>query len=107
MAIVNVSPGVTTPEPVICTRARPSGVWIAVVLAVGCIGDELVSKIKERTVGLRTGDGTRGCDMGPLVTGQAQERVSGYIDAGEAAGAELDVDPAAELAIAALTAVRA
>ena len=34
------------------------------VLAVGDIGDELVAKIKERTVGLRTGDGTRGCDMG-------------------------------------------
>ena len=61
---------------------------ISAVLAVGDIGDELVSKIKERTVGLRTGDGTRGCDMGPLVTAQAQERVSGYIDAGEAAGAE-------------------
>jgi malonate-semialdehyde dehydrogenase (acetylating) / methylmalonate-semialdehyde dehydrogenase len=65
---------------------------ISAVLAVGDIGDELVSKIKERTVGLRTGDGTRGCDMGPLVTAQAQERVSGYIDAGEAAGAELVVD---------------
>jgi malonate-semialdehyde dehydrogenase (acetylating) / methylmalonate-semialdehyde dehydrogenase len=65
---------------------------ISAVLAVGDIGDELVAKIKERTVGLRTGDGTRGCDMGPLVTAQAQERVSGYIDAGEAAGAELVVD---------------
>jgi malonate-semialdehyde dehydrogenase (acetylating) / methylmalonate-semialdehyde dehydrogenase len=65
---------------------------ISVVLAVGDIGDELVAKIKERTVGLRTGDGTRGCDMGPLVTAQAQERVSGYIDAGEAAGATLVVD---------------
>jgi malonate-semialdehyde dehydrogenase (acetylating)/methylmalonate-semialdehyde dehydrogenase len=65
---------------------------ISVVLAVGDVGDELVSKIKERTVGLRTGDGTRGCDMGPLVTAQAQERVSGYIDAGEEAGATLVVD---------------
>jgi malonate-semialdehyde dehydrogenase (acetylating) / methylmalonate-semialdehyde dehydrogenase len=65
---------------------------ISAVLAVGDIGDELVDKIKQRTVGLRTGDGTRGCDMGPLVTAQAQERVSGYIDAGEAAGATLVVD---------------
>jgi malonate-semialdehyde dehydrogenase (acetylating)/methylmalonate-semialdehyde dehydrogenase len=65
---------------------------ISAVLAVGNIGDELVAKIKERTVGLRTGDGTRGCDMGPLVTAQAQERVSGYIDAGEEAGATLVVD---------------
>jgi malonate-semialdehyde dehydrogenase (acetylating)/methylmalonate-semialdehyde dehydrogenase len=30
--------------------------------------------------------------MGPLVTAAAQERVSGYIDAGEAAGATLVVD---------------
>ena len=65
---------------------------ISAVLAVGGVGDELVAKIKERTVGLRTGDGTRGCDMGPLVTAASQQRVSGYIDAGEAAGAELVVD---------------
>ena len=65
---------------------------ISAVLAVGDIADELVEKIKERTVGLRTGDGTRGCDMGPLVTAQARDRVSGYIDAGEGAGATVVVD---------------
>ena len=65
---------------------------ISAVLAVGDIADTLVEKIKERTVGLRTGDGTRGCDMGPLVTSASQERVSGYIDAGEAAGATVVVD---------------
>ena len=65
---------------------------ISAVLAVGTIGDQLVDKIAERARSLRTGDGTRGCDMGPLVTAQAKERVSGYIDAGEAAGATLVVD---------------
>ena len=65
---------------------------ISAVLAVGPIADELVEKIKERTVGLRTGDGTRGCDMGPLVTAVARDRVAGYVDAGEAAGATLVVD---------------
>ena len=30
--------------------------------------------------------------MGPLVTAQAQQRISGYIDAGAAAGATLVVD---------------
>jgi malonate-semialdehyde dehydrogenase (acetylating)/methylmalonate-semialdehyde dehydrogenase len=65
---------------------------ISAVLAVGDIGDQLVAKIRERAMSLRTGDGTRGCDMGPLVTSQAKERVSGYIDAGEAAGATLVVD---------------
>jgi malonate-semialdehyde dehydrogenase (acetylating)/methylmalonate-semialdehyde dehydrogenase len=65
---------------------------ISAVLAVGEIADTLVDKIRERAVRLRTGDGRRGCDMGPLVTSAAQERVSGYIDAGEAAGATLVVD---------------
>ena len=65
---------------------------ISAVVAVGEIGDELVEKIRERTVGLRTGDGTRDCDMGPLVTAEARDRVSGYIDAGEAAGATVVVD---------------
>jgi malonate-semialdehyde dehydrogenase (acetylating) / methylmalonate-semialdehyde dehydrogenase len=65
---------------------------ISAVVAVGDIADDLVDKIRERTVSLRTGDGTRGCDMGPLVTAEARDRVSGYIDAGEADGAELVVD---------------
>jgi malonate-semialdehyde dehydrogenase (acetylating) / methylmalonate-semialdehyde dehydrogenase len=65
---------------------------ISALVAVGNIADELVEKIKERAVALRTGDGRRGCDMGPLVTSAAQERVSGYIDAGEQAGATLVVD---------------
>ncbi len=65
---------------------------ISAVLAVGEIADELVEKIRERTVTLRTGDGTRGCDMGPLVTAQARDRVAGFIDAGEADGATLVVD---------------
>src|SRR4029450_14051649 len=65
---------------------------ISVLLAVGDIGDAPIAKIKERALGLRTGDGTRGCDMGPIVTAQAQRRISGYIDAGEAAGATLVVD---------------
>ena len=65
---------------------------ISAVVAVGEVGDELVEKIRERTVGLRTGDGTRESDMGPLVTAEARDRVSSYIDAGEAAGATVVVD---------------
>ena len=65
---------------------------ISACIAVGEIADELVEKIRERAVKLRTGDGTRGCDMGPLVTAASRDRVSGYIDAGEAAGATLVVD---------------
>ncbi|MDD7965291.1 CoA-acylating methylmalonate-semialdehyde dehydrogenase [Actinomycetospora lemnae] len=65
---------------------------ISAVVAVGSCGDALVEKIAERARGLRTGDGRRGCDMGPLVTAAARDRVSGYVDAGEAAGASLVVD---------------
>ena len=65
---------------------------ISAVLAVGPIADELVDKIKQRTVGLRTGDGRRGSDMGPLVTAVARDRVASYVDAGEEAGATLVVD---------------
>ncbi|HEX2175107.1 MAG TPA: CoA-acylating methylmalonate-semialdehyde dehydrogenase [Nocardioidaceae bacterium] len=65
---------------------------ISVVVAVGGVADGLVGRIKDRALALRTGDGRRGCDMGPLVTAQARDRVSGYVDAGEAAGAELVVD---------------
>lgn len=65
---------------------------ISALVAVGGIGDTLVDKIRERTEALRTGDGTRGCDMGPLVTAAAQERVTSYVEAGEAAGAKVVVD---------------
>jgi malonate-semialdehyde dehydrogenase (acetylating)/methylmalonate-semialdehyde dehydrogenase len=65
---------------------------ISAVVAVGSIADDLVERIAERTVSLRTGDGRRGCDMGPLVTAAARDRVTGYVDAGEAAGAKLVVD---------------
>jgi malonate-semialdehyde dehydrogenase (acetylating)/methylmalonate-semialdehyde dehydrogenase len=65
---------------------------ISVVLAVGSIADDLVARIAERAVGLRTGDGHRASDMGPLVTAVARDRVTGCIDAGETAGATLDVD---------------
>ena len=48
---------------------------ISVVLAVDPIGDELVSKIAAKMPQLRTGDGRRGCDMGPLVTSQHRDKV--------------------------------
>ena len=41
---------------------------------------------------LVTGDGTRGCDMGPLVTAQHRDKVTSYLDAGVEAGATLVVD---------------
>jgi malonate-semialdehyde dehydrogenase (acetylating)/methylmalonate-semialdehyde dehydrogenase len=65
---------------------------ISVVLAVDPIGDELVAKIKERMGSLKTGDGRRNTDMGPLVTKVHRDKVASYVDAGEAAGATLVAD---------------
>ena len=65
---------------------------ISAVVAVGSIADELIEKITQRMGGLRTGDGRRNTDMGPLVTGAHRDRVVGYVAAGLDAGAELVVD---------------
>ncbi|MFD0364390.1 CoA-acylating methylmalonate-semialdehyde dehydrogenase [Nocardia sp. GCM10030253] len=65
---------------------------ISVVLAVGTVGDELVAKIAERAKTIKTGDGTRNTDMGPLVTREHRDRVATYIDAGESAGATVVLD---------------
>ena len=65
---------------------------ISAVVAVEPIADELVARIEKRIAGLRTGDGRRGCDMGPLVTAAHRDRVASYLDAGEEAGATLVVD---------------
>jgi malonate-semialdehyde dehydrogenase (acetylating)/methylmalonate-semialdehyde dehydrogenase len=65
---------------------------ISVVVAVDPIGNDLVARITERMAHLRTGDGRRGCDMGPLVTAAHRDRVTSYIDAGVQAGAKLVVD---------------
>ncbi|WP_068249220.1 CoA-acylating methylmalonate-semialdehyde dehydrogenase [Janibacter corallicola] len=65
---------------------------ISVVLATDTIADELVVKIAERTRTLRTGDGMTGTDMGPLVTRAHLDKVTGYVEEGVQAGAELVID---------------
>ena len=42
----------------------------------------------ERMATLKVGDGTRGCDMGPLITGEHRDKVAGYIDVAAADGAD-------------------
>lgn len=65
---------------------------ISVVVAVGEVADALVSRITERAGTIRTGDGTRGTDMGPLVTREHRDRVAGYVAKGEAEGARVVLD---------------
>jgi malonate-semialdehyde dehydrogenase (acetylating)/methylmalonate-semialdehyde dehydrogenase len=65
---------------------------ISVVVAVEPVADELVGKIADRMGGIRTGDGRRDCDMGPLVTGAHRDKVAGYVEAGVRVGATAVVD---------------
>jgi malonate-semialdehyde dehydrogenase (acetylating)/methylmalonate-semialdehyde dehydrogenase len=65
---------------------------ISAAVAVGPIADELVAKIAERAATIKTGDGTRDADMGPLVTKAHRDKVASYIDAGETDGAKIVVD---------------
>ena len=65
---------------------------ISVVVAVEPVADELIEKIVTRMKTLRTGDGRRGCDMGPLVTKEHRDKVAGYIDVAIADGAKVVVD---------------
>lgn len=65
---------------------------ISAVVAVGDIADPLVAAITERMAGIRVGDGRRGTDMGPLVTGAHRDKVASYLDTGVTEGAELVVD---------------
>ena len=65
---------------------------ISALVVVEPVADQLVTKIKERMATLKTGDGTRGSDMGPLVTAVHRDKVASYVDAGEKEGATLVVD---------------
>ncbi|MGV9667835.1 CoA-acylating methylmalonate-semialdehyde dehydrogenase [Nocardia niigatensis] len=65
---------------------------ISALVAVGPIADDLVSRITERANTIRTGDGTRGTDMGPLVTATHRDKVASHIDAGESSGATVVLD---------------
>jgi malonate-semialdehyde dehydrogenase (acetylating) / methylmalonate-semialdehyde dehydrogenase len=65
---------------------------ISACVAVGPIADDLVAKIAERAATIRTGDGTKDSDMGPLVSKAHRDKVASYIDAGEADGAKVVLD---------------
>ena len=65
---------------------------ISVVVAVEPIADELVAKIQSRMATLKVGDGTRNCDMGPLVTKEHRDKVASYIGIAIADKATVVVD---------------
>ncbi|WP_438447605.1 CoA-acylating methylmalonate-semialdehyde dehydrogenase [Gorillibacterium sp. sgz5001074] len=62
----------------------------AVVVAVGAVGDELVSRLREEADRLRIGSGMEeGVFLGPVIRASHKERTLGYIESGVAEGAEL------------------
>jgi malonate-semialdehyde dehydrogenase (acetylating)/methylmalonate-semialdehyde dehydrogenase len=66
---------------------------ISAVVAVGDAGDALVARLKEKAGEVRVGPGREAAsEMGPVVTPQARDRVIGYVDRGEQAGATLVTD---------------
>ena len=65
---------------------------ISAIVAVEPIASALVEKIKSRMSSIKTGDGTQGSDMGPLVTKVHRDKVASYIEAGSKDGATVVVD---------------
>src|SRR4051794_26973639 len=65
---------------------------ISVVLAVDAVADPLIEKITERMATLKTGDGRRSCDMGPLITREHRDKVASYVDVAASDGATVVVD---------------
>ena len=65
----------------------------SVAVAVGKIGNELLSKLKEKVEKLKVGPGLdKNSQMGPLVTKEHLEKVKDYVDLGIKEGAKLIVD---------------
>jgi len=66
---------------------------ISAVVAVGAIGDALVSVLKDKAARIKVGPGdAEGVEMGPLVTQAHRDKVAGYIATGVAEGAQLVLD---------------
>ncbi len=65
----------------------------SVAVAVGNIGDKLVSSLKSKVENLKVGPGMdKNSEMGPLVSKEHLKKVKGYVDIGVKEGAELVVD---------------
>ncbi|MBT2771562.1 CoA-acylating methylmalonate-semialdehyde dehydrogenase [Halomonas sp. ISL-60] len=66
---------------------------ISVAVLVGDVADKVVPALAERAKALKVKDGMQlDAEMGPIVTREAHQRITGYIEKGVAEGAELVVD---------------
>ncbi len=66
---------------------------ISAVVAVGATGDALVGKLKQKVEEVSIGPGRdRRSEMGPVVTREARDRITDYVQRGAASGATLVAD---------------
>ena len=66
---------------------------ISVATLVGDVADKIVPMLAERARALNIKNGIEmDAEMGPIVTGAARDRITGYIDKGVSEGADLVVD---------------
>jgi malonate-semialdehyde dehydrogenase (acetylating)/methylmalonate-semialdehyde dehydrogenase len=66
---------------------------ISAAVAVGSAADRIVEAVNERARAVAVGSGRDSAsEMGPVVTKEAQQRILGLIDTGEAQGASITVD---------------
>src|SRR5436305_6669831 len=66
---------------------------ISTSVAVGCVGDKLMSLLKDKAKKLKVGPGDKpGADMGPLVTAEHRDKVAGFVAKGKSEGAKAVLD---------------
>ena len=66
---------------------------VSAAVTVGDAGDRIVDAVAAKAREVRVGPGhLEGSEMGPVVTPAARDRITGYIDSGEKAGATVAVD---------------
>ena len=66
---------------------------ISVVIAVGAAAHPLIEAIRERVARIKVGPGSEpASEMGPLITREHRDRVSGHLDTAVAEGATLPID---------------
>ena len=66
---------------------------ISAVVAVGAAGDSLVRLLEQKAKSIKVGPGdAQGVEMGPLVTGEHRQKVSGFIQKGKQEGAKVVLD---------------
>ena len=66
---------------------------VSQVVAVGGVGDSLVTAIKQRLPKIKVGNGLdEGVELGPLVTREHRDKVAGYVDGAADQGATIVAD---------------